>query len=433
MGKKLSNIIDFLFRHKIIMIAIAVIIIVLVLIFALNSSSSEKKDTKTEETEEVEELPATTSVKSPKVKEAQKVKSKTVKEKTDKDGNEKAVFYNQANGYQCKIIDGYEVFEGDSGIVYLRKADTTTQIAIIPGDSTYRDGIQLYEQCNQKIYRMSALCRDKDENIVEKTVKNYGTDTKRDKQVGDFAVKYEIGELWLRNTGEFDDVIVYASNYFTTMPDTNKGIILVATSQDVDNKALFADMDKVLGSIKTYVPNTPQLNFVTYTSDGADGMSFQYPEGWTVGKTAKGITYFKAPEDSSNAYAGCIIEYYCDYNKDTVDDYAQYSSVFEGDLLTPTFVQKVAETDFQFNSKIEKIDLNKKIKEKECIYYEILDTIYPASISVKNSLGILRSDIPSRRYGFKASGYNCMLNFIGPKTEPAEKLFQQVLDSVQCN
>lgn len=432
MRDKINKIIDFIMKHKFIFAGIVIILIVVLLIFLIqNTDKSTKKTTPEDEIEvtEDEELPSTTSVSSPEVENAKKTKSSQTTKSADS-----STFYNQAKCYQINIPAGYEVYEGADNIIYLRKDGSTTQIAIIYNDGTFSDGIAVYEQCSEKIYKMTGLCKDEDTGkIVEKTVKNYGTEYKLDKQVGEYSIKYETSEIWFRNTGESKNTVADSCVYYTVMPDSKKGIILVGTSFDETTPSVFSVMDQVLASLKTYVPEAPVLNLVTYQSTGNDEMSFSYPEGWELTTTSSGLVYIKAPEDSSNAYAGCIIEYFCDYNKTVVEDYAQFSSAIESDLLIPTFTQTVISTDFQYNSTINKIDLQKQIKGKDCIYYEIKDTIYPYSDSVRNSLGILRADINSKRYCFKSSGYNCMLNFIGPDSDIVNDFFNTILDSVQCN
>lgn len=432
MRNKINKFIDFIMKHKFIFAGIIIAFIIILLIFlSKNSDKSTKKTTPEDETEVTEDvdLPATTSVSSPKIEDAKKTKASQTTKNADS-----ATFYNQAKCYQINIPTEYEVYEGEDNIIYLRKNGSTTQIAIIYNDGTFSDGIAVYEQCSEKIYKMTGLCKDEDTGeIVEKAVKNYGTEYKFDKQVGEYNIKYETSEIWFRNTGESKNVVAESSVYYTVMPGSKKGIILVGTSFDETTKSVFSDMDQVLTSIKTYVPKAPALNLTTYQSSGNDEMSFSYPKDWELTTTSSGLVYIKAPEDSSNAYAGCIIEYFCDYDKTVVDDYAQFSSAIESDLLIPTFSQTVVSTDFQYNSTINKIDLQKQIKGKDCIYYEIKDTIYPYSDSVKNSLGILRADINSKRYCFKSSGYNCMLNFIGPDSDIVNEFFSTVLDSVQCN
>lgn len=431
----INRILDFIIRHKWLFIILTIVLIVFFIIIT-GKSEHEKKDVKKGEkvVEEFKEnLPETTSIENPTVKNAKKVSSNNKTDASNETGVKSSSFYNQAKGYQFQIPEGFEAFEGDDGIIYLRRRNSTTQIALICNDGTFSGGISVYEQCSEKIYRMSGLCRDDNGNIVEKTVKNYGTDYKLDKTVAGFNIKYEIGEIWYRNTGEAKNVIAQSCDYYTVMPDTGKGLILVGTSFDESNEKIFEVMDNVLSSLKSYVPEIPALELITYKSSGKDAMTFNYPDGWETGKTEGGLIYFKAPEDSTNAYAGCIIEYFCDYQKDVVDDYAQFSSAMEGDILIPTFTQKVIATDFQYSSNIKTINLNKTIKEKDCIYYEITDTIYPYSNAVKNSMGILKSDITSKRYCFKSSGYDCMINFIGPDTDITKQLFEQILSSIECN
>ena len=402
------------------------IVIVLVVFITVMTSSKEKTEEKQTDSQEENINTQKTSVKSPEIEDPVPMENNKT-EKSEEETAKGEPFYNSAHGYQFILPESFSPYESQD-IVYARNNDKKTQIAIILIPGTFTDGIATWEQSTQYIYKIKALLTDEEGVTEEKETVNYGTELKSDITIGDFAVKQELGEMWFRNTGESHNIKLPECGYFTTF--NGNGLVLIGTSQTEDSTAVFSYMKQILSGMKSYTPETEALEMTTYQSDGADGVKFSYPKDWSMTKNNDGMVTIKAPETQSSSYAGFCIQFYADANKKTVEDFAQFSAAYETEILKDTFVQEVADSDFTFTSVVTHMDLEKKIKEKDCIYFEVADTIYPASSSVRNSMGINKEKVNSRRYTFRAGGSECMVNFIVPN-DNCDSLIEQIVNSLQ--
>lgn len=339
-------------------------------------------------------------------------------------------FYNAARNYQFSIPSNFTIYESQD-IIYVRNLETKTQIAVIYIPGTFADGIGVWEQSTEYIYKIKALLTDEEGNTEEKRVANYGTSTKTDTTIGEYPIKQEVGEMWFRNVGEGKNIKLAECGYFTTFK--GNGIIFIGNSQTEDTTQVFTYMKELVSSLKEYTPPEEPLEYETFVSGENDGISFAYPKGWTITRNKDGMVSIKAPETQSCAYAGCTIQFMADYEKTIVEDFAQYSAAYETQILKDTFLEEVSDTDFTYTSVVTLMDMEKKLKQKDCIYYEVTDTIYPASSSVKNCMGINKNKIFSKRYTFSAGGYHCMINFIIPENENCDTVIDTVIQSIQCN
>lgn len=338
-------------------------------------------------------------------------------------------FFNAARNYQLSIPQGFTIYESQD-IIYIRNPEKKTQVAVIYIPGTFTDGIGVWEQSTEYIYKIKALLED-EAGTEEKGVCNYGTSTKTDITIGEYPVKQELGEMWFRNTGEGTNIKLAECGYFTTFQQN--GIVFIGNSQTEDTTQVFSYMKELVASLKEYIPQNNPLEYDVFISDNSDGVSFSYPKDWTVTKNQDGMISIKAPETQSCAYAGCILQFMADYQKNIVEDFAQYSAAYETQILKDTFLENVSDTDFTYTSVVTLMDMEKKLKQKDCIYYEVTDTIYPASSSIKNSMGINKNKILSKRYTFSAGGYHCMINFIIPENANCDSLIDGVVQSIQCN
>ena len=242
-----------------------------------------------------------------------------------------------------------------------------------------------------------------------------------DKTVGSFPLKWSNGTAYYMEEKDSLPIELTTCDYFFIYD--GKGVCMQGISQTLKTNEVFALMDQVLNSWSTYEPAAISLECSTFKDD-ASGISFKYPSTWDVSQNDDGMTIIKAPNSQTEPYAGTVIEYIA--SKDVVDDYAQYSNSYEAQILLPTFIQEIAPTDFTYETTVNKMDLHSKIKNMDCIYYKVVDKVFPNSKGVTNSLSIAGDTLTSNRWCFKANGYNCMLNIIGTTDE---QFIQSITDS----
>ena len=339
-------------------------------------------------------------------------------------------FINSARGYKFKLPSGFSVYEGN-GTLYVRNTETRTQIAIIILTGTYSDGISTYEACMNRIYQLTALLEDKDGIVADRICKNYGTKAKADKQVGSFAVKTEEAEIWWRNTGDLDNIILPSCDYFTTRANGN-GMALLGVSQTEETSKVFGYMDQILESFEEIEIEEKPLNTAVYTSDRADRTSFIYPADWTVTKNEDGMVVISAGNSEANPYAGMVIEAFADQGNRYVEDYAQFTTLYEPQFAAPAFTQAVSRSTFEVNPSVDNMDFDKPIGGiSECIYMEVNTQIIPKSIATQNSLGVNGSMIHNYRYAYKVGTTDCCINFIVPEgNDAALELMQKIVESI---
>ena len=338
------------------------------------------------------------------------------------------LFENKAKGYQFAVPDGFSIYES-SGNVYVRNNDTYSQIAIIFIPGTFNDGIQVYESSINQIYRLMALLKDENGSVEEKGVKNYGTKPKADKRVGSFDVKTEEAEIWWRNTGEPDDIILPSYDYFTTF--NGNGLVLLGCTQTESSSTMIGYMDSILESFEHTEPEAKSMEFKLYQANTPDETMLKYPSSWEVHSNSDGMVYIKAAESQADPYAGMLIEIFADTDNKYVEDYAQFTANYERQFMAPTFIQMVGYNDYEVEGCVKKMDFDKKLGDKDCIYMEVDTTIKPYSTAVKNSLGINGNMIHNIRYTYKSGTTDCCINFVIPEgNTAAEELMEQIVESI---
>lgn len=336
-------------------------------------------------------------------------------------------FENAAYGYSIAIPDGFEV-KSDTDVIYLRNTAAKTQLAIFYLPGTYADGVDVWEDCNNYMYKMTALLTDSEGVTEEKTVANYGAGFKNNISIGNYTVSQELGELWFRNTGDPHNIVLDECAYYTTF--NGNGIAIVGISQSEDTSTVFGYMREVLSSLSSYTATSGAQEMTRFSSTKADGTIFSYPTGWKVSEY-QGMTIIGPGENQSDANAGFYITFYAD-TEDIVTDYAQFSRAMEQDILHAVFITEVQDRDFTYTSSVTHMDLNARIGEKPCIYYEITDNIFPKSSAVRQLIGINGNSVECIRYCYSAGGLNCFVNFILPN-DNCKELCETIMSTFSSN
>jgi len=334
-------------------------------------------------------------------------------------------FHAAAYGFSFSIPDGYSA-ESKDGIIYLKKNGTQIAILYIPGE--YADGVAVWEQAASEIRKITMETTNSAGVTAERAVKTYGAGNKSTITVGDYTVSQELGELWFRNTGEAENVMLDACNYFTTFQ--GNGLVLVGTSQTEDTSTVFSAMRAVLETLSASDTQSTTPELTKFTSAYKDGTTFSYPASWKV-ESEGDLTTITPGEDVSDPYAGFVIELYVDTEGVTAD-YAQFSRAVETDFLLPAFTGEVSADDFTYTSAVTKMDLNAKIGEKSAVMYQVTDRLFPKSSAVRKLLGVHGDEVESIRYCYRAGGYNCCINFLLPK-ESHMDMVNQVMGSFYAN
>ncbi len=355
----------------------------------------------------------------------------TVEEPTPVSLSDDEYFINAARGYKFKLPEGFSASES-GGIIYIRDTKKQTQIAmlLIPGNFT--DGISVYESSVERLYQLTALLEGSDGKTIERGVKNYGTQAKADKTVGSFAVKTEEAEIWWRNTGELDNIVLPSCDYFTTRAN-GEGIVLVGLSQTEDTSAVFGYMDHILTTFEDTEIEEQPLDMATYSSMYSDGTSFVYPSEWAVAENEDGMVSISAPNSETSPYAGMVIEAFVDTNNRYVEDYAQFTTLYERQFVAPTFTQKVSSNTFEVTPSVDKMEFDVALGSiTNCIYMEVNTKILPKSTAVKNSLGVNGDTVHSYRYAYRVGTNECCINFVIPEDNAAAmELMNKIVDSIK--
>lgn len=404
---------SFVDNHKLLSVGIIVAIFLIILIVFIIVKANEKKEEPVDD--ELYTTEYISEVKSPEIE-----PPKNVEVEDDKNDG---YFYNLSQRYKFKIPDGFTVKEtGDN--IYLRDGNGT-QIVVVKTTDTFSDVMYLTDTMMKYAHRMTILVDGE-----EKKVTNYGAETKETLSVGPYdRVKREIGEIWA-TSDKMQTSKMPEHAYFTLLPDKT-GVILMGTSDKKSSNEVFSIMDGVLTSFEMYEPTEEELNkplsLKQVPSEKKDKNIIAFPSDWEITKNNDGMIYAKAPASAGSAYTGVVIEYFADENKNYVSDFAQFSGLYEGELMAATFTQAVNPQDFDFEKQIVSMDRNAKIGEKSCFKYDMVTMLYPYTRGIQNSMGPNRDKQISKRYCFESNGVPCVLNFITGENN-CDNLINQILE-----
>ncbi|MGN0414488.1 MAG: hypothetical protein ACI4FX_03240 [Agathobacter sp.] len=336
--------------------------------------------------------------------------------------DENGRYYRNLSGkYRFAIPDGFTL-KKSGNLYYLRNEDNSIQLVLTVTAGNCESTDDMFTSRMNYMERMSFYEDEKEHDFFQ-----YDTCERPEKQVGDYSVQCEETEAWFRSD---DDNKIYKSPayiYYTFLRTgensgeetaDSKGIMMMGLSQK-DKSDVYSVMDTVLSSITGYKPTAedldPSYELETYKSEGKDAAQIAYPKGWDLSVNSDGMVIIRSTDDDSSPYANMIIEYMADENNRIVEDYAQFSGVYEYQMLLPYFTQPVGDSAFNYRTAVTKTDIHGKLGKKDCIYFEVEDEVIPVSKSIQNSMICDNYDITNRRYTFKANGVDCMLNFLVPK------------------
>ena len=398
---------------------ILLFVIVFFVTFIISMSKALKQQqTKEEEKQEtletyvMDDSPA--SVSSPEITTPTKTKT----------SNGKYIDY--TNGYSFNVPEGFSVYE-NSDFVYLRNESNDAQIAVVYSGINYTTLNAAWDGINTFLPRLT-ISQDGEE-VKEIT---YSPRVKKEDVVEEHNIQYESGgEITFYESKKTDTAITKKYSGEVLLVD-NVAVYMFGTSNDMEISQLEDVMRSVTSSISSYECSEQDLDqsieLATFTSDKADATSFTYPADWTIKQNDDGMISIKAPRGSSSPYSGTIIEFYADENNQYVEDYAQFASNYEKQLLLPYFVQKVSTSDFAFTSSVTSMNTKATIGEKECIYFEVIDTISPKSTSIRNSMPNVDGVVQSKRYTYKSNDVDCVINFIYT-SDKADQIIEKVINS----
>ena len=357
------------------------------------------------------------------------VEEEEIQPKDDRKIDCEDVFFNAARGYQVPLLSRYEIYES-AGFIYFRNSDTKSQITLIYTPETFTDGIALWENASIYMDKMRGMVWNESGEGTEKSLKLYGAGPKTTATIGDYSVQSEKSELWFRNTGEAVNVKVEAYGYYTVF--NGHGLILLGYTQGDASDVVLNDMKGLLEGLKPYEPKEEQMEMAEYHSAYTDGTSFNYPSDWKLTDDGSGMVLIKAPQTQTSAYAGMQIVFISDASGRFASDPAQFSSYAEADILRQTFMQPVGPYDFNYTSVVTKMDDTAKIGQKDAIYYEIEDTLYPDEKDVRSAVGYSGLKVESVRLAYSVGKTPCMLNFVCPN-EASKELAKEMIESVMAN
>ncbi len=339
------------------------------------------------------------------------------------------IFYNAARNYQVPLLSGYEIYES-AGFIYFRNPDAKSQITLIYTPETFSDGIALWENASIYMDKMHGMIWDDSGNGSEKSLKLYGAGPKTPAAIGSYNVQSEKGELWFRNTGEATNVKVEEYAYYTTFG--GHGVILMGYTQSDSSTGLLDTMQTILSGMSEHQPEEEQMEMATFRSDYGDGTSFDYPIDWEVVDKGNGVVLIKAPETQTTPYAGMQITFVSDISNQYAIDCAEFSGTCEGVILQNTFTTPVGLYDFTYTSVVTTMDTEAKLGQKEAIYFEVEDTLYPDSKDVRSAVGYTGLKVKSNRYAYNVGGTPCMINFVCPN-EASKELAKELAQTITCN
>ena len=318
-------------------------------------------------------------------------------------------YYNALYDYSFKIPEGFDVFESKD-VVYLRNVKDHTQISIYYLNQTITEPIEVFNRNSSYITKQKALLVDDEGNELERDLIQWARGTLKDETIGDVAVKRNVGTGYYMADSDRLPVELSTSDYFFVTNDN--GVCMSGISQTVGVNSVFSVMDSVISTWETTEAKDVSIELATY-KDKKTGISFQYPKNWEVTENGDGMVIIKAPNNQSDKNAGTIIEFIAD-DGNIVSSYTQYSAAYEIQILLPTFIQKVIDTDFDYETAVTKMEMDANIRGMNCYYYEVTDRIFPRSQSIFDSLSILGDTLINKRWCFKHGKYHCMLNIIAP-------------------
>lgn len=350
--------------------------------------------------------------------------------------DDNGTYNNISSGYSFKVPEEYNLSKSGN-IYYIRTPELDTQLYLVVTSNSYTDNTIVWEQMSGYAYRSTAYIK---EESAEIPVYGYAEHHQENVVVGDFDCIKEDGELWFHEVGgdsyKKDEYALFTT--FTPNPDNaiKKGILLYGFSDTKSKEEVFDDMSMILESLETYALSEKDKDYSvsldTFTSAGGSGVSFNYPLNWNVRQNTDGLIVISATDDVTDPFNGMSICFFEDTENKVVEDYAQFSGAYESEIIKATaFTQAVSSQDFSYTHSITSMDLNKKLGEKDVIYYEIQNEVIPASPAARNSLKTDETTFIHKRYAFRSNGIDCMLDFCIPN-DYCEILVNDILDSVKA-
>ena len=410
-------------NYKFLGVALAVVLLIILVVSGVFDNENANSSNNSASIEYIDDV-TDTRVASPEIEAPQTI-----------DLSDGDIYRNIAKGYQFKIPSGYTLYQSGN-VLYLRDKDLTTQICFIFTGISLDTKEAVWDNVYAYASRTTGLFNGEEIPVI-----NYAETHQENATIGNLDCLKEKGILEFHKSGgdlysmdEYAYITTFTPSEYGKEESDTKGIICYSFSSVKSADDLYADMEALLLSLETCLPTeeelSPSLQLTTYQSPKEDMTKFQYPADWDVKQNSDGMIIISAPADRQNPFYGTVIEFFADSNNAIVDDYAQFSSNYEVETLKPMFCQSVSDTDFSVLQSITDMDLEKKIGEKKCIYYDIKDTIRPNSRGVANSLITDVLTVNCQRYTFKANGIDCMFNCIVPNAY-SQIIVDEIIESLE--
>lgn len=364
---------------------------------------------------------------------------------TNEDGEN--IFKNLQDQYTFVVPDGLSVYENNN-IVYLRNNDAGTQIAFYIINDSFTSSSNVAENAATYAYKMTGYFYDK-----EISVSNFAPKTLSSYTVGDFDLIQDRPTFLFRNPFEDDRQEIQGVAYYGVFDQGENaietyynGLIMYGTSTTEDEETLATYMDSILTSMQPYEVTEEEkdvyANYVTYTSEKADSISFNYPDSFIATTNDDGMVTIRAKQSATSYYSGMYIQYFCDEdNTYAKEDYVQLATDYEAQILLQTFGSdyevydnSYTINDFTFDHSVVSMQADQTLNGMPCYEFEIEDYIY-ASGTGRYDLGVNGPKIYCYRYCFESNGKACMMNIIYPESakEDCMALAGQIISSIKQN
>jgi hypothetical protein len=305
---------------------------------------------------------------------------------------------NYPKGYTIKPVDKYKT--------YLTKEKTQFFVYCINRNFVEPNQIYYSSEVTDSLYRFpySIDGVKYTASIMDRKAVTYKT-------IAGKEVSREAPSIEFASTDKTTYVKPICVSYF--VPFNDKGFALIAVSTDKTEDELDEVLTNMVSTLNTYTPSRYEAQYDyngnMFIASDKTGITFPYPEGWTVSSSKNGFVIISSPNDGS-LYDGAKIIYKTDKEHQYVEDYAQFAGIplsIANLYMKPGYEPDMLAADFTVLS----MDDSVTVDGVKCYLFQIEDYIKPLTKTAELLLPSTGEKIYSYRYTFNSNGIPTMVSF----------------------